>query len=150
MLQSATKPDASDDVTMVPLGQDYPEIRETIRAICEKYPGKYWRDLEDEHAYPEAFVKELGDAGFLAALIPEQYGGAGLPLRAGSVILEEIHASGCMANHCHAQIVHDGDAAAARQRRPKEALPLRHRRRQAALPVVRRDRAHHRVRRPPC
>src|SRR5262249_10347520 len=54
--------------------------------------------------YPEAFVKELGEAGFLAALIPEEYGGAGLPLRAGSVILEEIHASGCMANQCHAQM----------------------------------------------
>src|SRR5437763_7557376 len=89
MLQPASK--SETDLTMVPLGQDYPEIRETIRSICEKYPGKYWRDLEDEHAYPEAFVKELGEAGFLSALIPEAYGGAGLPLRAGSVILEEIH-----------------------------------------------------------
>jgi acyl-CoA dehydrogenase len=105
MLQiNNAKPETSDELTMVPLGQDYPEIRETIRAICEKYPGKYWRDLEDQHEYPEAFVKELSDAGFLSALIPEAYGGAGLPLRAGSVVLEEIHATGCMANHCHAQM----------------------------------------------
>ena len=103
MLQTNSTPQEAEEV-MVPLGQDYPEIRETIRSICEKYPGKYWRDLEDEHAYPEAFVKELGEAGILSALIPEAYGGAGLPLRAGSVILEEIHASGCMAQQCHAQM----------------------------------------------
>jgi len=62
MLQTVAKSD--NDPTMVPLGQDYPEIRETIRSICEKYPGKYWRDLEDRHEYPEVFVKELGEAGF--------------------------------------------------------------------------------------
>lgn len=86
------------------LGQDYPEIREAIRRICAKYPGSYWRGLEDADAYPEAFVAELTDSGFLASLIPEEYGGAGLPLRAGSVILEEIHASGCNAGACHAQM----------------------------------------------
>ena len=88
----------------VPLGEDFPEIRESVRAICAQFPGAYWRGLEDEAAYPEAFVKALTDSGFLAALIPEEYGGSGLPLRAASVILEEIHASGCNAGACHAQM----------------------------------------------
>jgi alkylation response protein AidB-like acyl-CoA dehydrogenase len=88
----------------VPLGDDYPDIREGVRAICAKYPGKYWRDLEDDDAYAEEFVSELSAAGYLGALIPEDYGGAGLPIRAGGVILEEIHASGCNAGACHAQM----------------------------------------------
>ena len=88
----------------VPLGEDYPDIRDGVRAICEKYPGKYWRDLEDTDDYAEAFVTELSAAGYLGALIPEEYGGAGLPLRAGCVILEEIHACGCNAGACHAQM----------------------------------------------
>ena len=92
------------ELTTVPLGDDYPEIREGVRAICAKYPGKYWRDLEDNGAYAEEFVSELSAAGYLGALIPEEYGGAGLPIRAGGVILEEIHASGCSAGACHAQM----------------------------------------------
>jgi len=89
---------------LVTLGEDFPEIREGVRAICKKYPGAYWRALEDGHDYPEAFVRDMTDAGYLAALIPEQYGGVELPLRAGCVILEEIHASGCDAYACHAQM----------------------------------------------
>jgi len=92
-----------DDVR-VPLGEDFPEIRESIRRICANFPGAYWRDLESRTAYPTEFVQALTDAGYLAALIPEEYGGAGLPLRAGAVILEEIHASGCNAGACHAQM----------------------------------------------
>jgi alkylation response protein AidB-like acyl-CoA dehydrogenase len=88
----------------IALGQDYPEIRESIRKICAGYPGAYWRDLEERIAYPTEFVQTLTEAGYLAALIPEEYGGAGLPLRAASVILEEIHASGCNAGACHAQM----------------------------------------------
>ena len=88
----------------VPLGEDFPEIRESVRRICAKFPGAYWRDLEAKEAYPTEFVKALTAAGYLAALIPEEYGGAGLPLRAGAVILEEIHASGCNAAACHAQM----------------------------------------------
>ena len=88
----------------IALGQDYPEIRESIRKICANYPGAYWRDLEERIAYPTEFVQTLTQAGYLAALIPEEYGGAGLPLRAASVILEEIHASGCNAGACHAQM----------------------------------------------
>jgi acyl-CoA dehydrogenase len=92
------------DLTMVPVGRDYPEIRDGVRAICAKYPDKYWRELEDRDEYADAFVAELSAAGYLGALIPEQYGGAGLPIRAGCVILEEIHASGCSAAPCRAQM----------------------------------------------
>ncbi|MEK7875939.1 MAG: acyl-CoA dehydrogenase family protein [Pseudomonadota bacterium] len=88
----------------VPLGEDFPEIRASVRRICANFPGAYWRDLEAREAYPAEFVKALTEAGYLAALIPEEYGGAGLPLRAAAVILEEIHASGCNAGACHAQM----------------------------------------------
>jgi acyl-CoA dehydrogenase len=90
--------------TMVALGIDYADIREGVAAICAKYPGEYWRDLEDRHDYPDAFVSEMTQAGYLAALIPEEFGGSGLPLRAGCAILEEIHAAGCDAYACHAQM----------------------------------------------
>ncbi|HEY1980556.1 MAG TPA: acyl-CoA dehydrogenase family protein [Xanthobacteraceae bacterium] len=86
------------------LGEDYPEIRAGVRKICAAYPGAYWRALDEKQDYPEAFVTALTQSGYLAALIPEQYGGAGLPMRAASVILEEIHASGCNAAACHAQL----------------------------------------------
>ena len=92
------------DLTMVPAGNDYPELREGIQRICAKYPGEYWRGLEEREAYPTAFIKELTEAGYLAALIPEEYGGTGLPLRAAAVILEEINASGCTASQGHAQM----------------------------------------------
>jgi acyl-CoA dehydrogenase len=96
--------DDTGDAVMLALGEDYPELRESVRKICEKYPGAYWRKLEDEQAYPTAFVEELTAGGFLASLIPEEYGGSGLPLRAAAVILEEINGSGCNAGACHAQM----------------------------------------------
>ena len=77
---------------MVPVGRDHPEICDGVRAICARYPDKYWRELEDQDEYADAFVTELSAAGYLGALIPERYGGAGLPIRGGCVILEEIHA----------------------------------------------------------
>src|SRR5512140_2521935 len=92
-----------EDVS-VPLGEDFPEIRESVRRICADFPGAYWRDLEAREAYPVEFVRALTKAGFLGALIPEEYGGAGLPLRAAAAILEEIHAAGCNAGACHAQM----------------------------------------------
>lgn len=95
---------APAETPSVPLGEDYADIRETIRAICENFPGSYWREKERLEEYPEEFVQELTKTGFLAALIPEEYGGSGLPLRAACVILEEIHASGCNAGACHAQM----------------------------------------------
>ena len=88
----------------VPLGEDYPEIRSSVRRICADFPGAYWRDLDERMVYPEEFVKALTEAGYLAALIPEEYGGAGLPLRAAGVVLEECHAAGCYAAAAHAQM----------------------------------------------
>ncbi|HEY0425814.1 MAG TPA: acyl-CoA dehydrogenase family protein, partial [Rhodopila sp.] len=88
--------------TLVALGEDYPELRDSVRKICAQYPGTYWSGLEDKEAYPTEFVEELTQAGFLGALIPEEYGGSGLPLRAAAVILEEINASGCVASQGHA------------------------------------------------
>src|SRR5471032_506188 len=89
---------------MLELGEDYREIREAIRRICADFPGRYWRDLEAQEAYPSEFVQALTDAGYLSVLIPTEYGGSGLPLRAASAILEEIHAAGCNAGACHAQM----------------------------------------------
>jgi alkylation response protein AidB-like acyl-CoA dehydrogenase len=86
------------------LDEDYPEIREAVARICENFPGEYWRRLEAESAYPEEFVATLTREGWLAALIPTDHGGSGLPLRAAAVILETIHASGCNAGACHAQM----------------------------------------------
>jgi acyl-CoA dehydrogenase len=98
----ATRPE-SDLVTLT-IGEDYADIRDAVRRICEKFPGAYWRELEAREAYPTDFVTALTQAGFLGALIPEEYGGSGLPLRAASVILEEVHAAGCNAAACHAQM----------------------------------------------
>jgi acyl-CoA dehydrogenase len=95
---------ATEMAESLALGEDYPEIRAGVRKICAGFPGGYWRGLDERQDYPEAFVKALTEAGYLAALIPESYGGAGLPLRAASAILEEIHASGCNAAACHAQL----------------------------------------------
>jgi acyl-CoA dehydrogenase len=86
------------------LGDDYPEIRDEVAKVCAGFPGAYWRDLEEAQAYPEVFVRALTDSGYLGALIPEAHGGAGLPLRAGAVILETIHRQGCNAGACHAQM----------------------------------------------
>jgi len=95
---------AMSDETMVAIGEDYPELRESVRKICARYPGSYWNALEDKEAYPAEFIDELTAAGFLGALIPEEYGGSGLPVRAAAVILEEINASGCTASQGHAQM----------------------------------------------
>jgi acyl-CoA dehydrogenase len=93
-----------DKAVQIGLELDYPEIRDLVRRICADFPGRYWRELEAASAYPEAFVAALTKAGLLGALIPEEFGGLGLPLRASSVILEEIHAAGCNAGACHAQM----------------------------------------------
>jgi alkylation response protein AidB-like acyl-CoA dehydrogenase len=84
--------------------ETYPEIRAGVRALCANFPGEYWRELDRERAYPTEFVRALTDAGYLAALIPEEYGGSGLPISAATAILEEVHASGCNGAACHAQM----------------------------------------------
>ncbi len=86
---------------------DYPEIRESVRRLCEAYPSQYWRELEKQPpsgSYPSAFIDALTQAGYLGALIPEEYGGSGLALRAAGVILETIQATECSAAACHAQM----------------------------------------------
>ncbi|PZF76501.1 acyl-CoA dehydrogenase [Aestuariivirga litoralis] len=80
------------------------DIRASVAKLCEAYPGSYWRALDRDRAYPAAFVAELTRAGFLAALIPQAYGGSGLPLGAAAAILEEIQAAGCNGASCHAQM----------------------------------------------
>ena len=80
------------------------DLRSGVRELCRQFPDSYWRELDREEAYPEAFVRSLTEAGFLAALIPEQYGGAGLGVAEASVILEEVNRSGGNAAACHAQM----------------------------------------------
>jgi acyl-CoA dehydrogenase len=79
-------------------------IREAVRALCAEFPGEYWRKVDRERAYPNEFVQALTKAGFLAALIPEEYGGSGLTMSAAIAIMEEIHHSGSNGAACHAQM----------------------------------------------
>ena len=71
-----------------PLAQRWAELRASVRALCSQFDGRYWQQVSAAQAYPEAFVRALSDAGWLAALIPEEYGGAGLGVSEASVILE--------------------------------------------------------------
>jgi acyl-CoA dehydrogenase len=86
------------------MSHDYTAIREEVAKLCAGYPGEYWRAKDRDRAYPTEFVTALGEAGYLAALIPEEYGGAGLPISAAAAILEEIQAQGCNGGACHAQM----------------------------------------------
>jgi len=83
---------------------DNEEIREAVRRLCERFPGEYWRKLDADRAYPQDFVNALTEAGYLATLIPEEYGGAGLTLSAAAAVLEEIQRAGCNGAACHAQM----------------------------------------------
>ena len=96
--------DQGNDVLMMPAGPTWPDIRDAVGRICAGFPDDYWNGLDREDAYPTAFVQALTEAGYLAALIPETYGGAGLPLSAAGAILETIHDSGGSAAACHAQM----------------------------------------------
>ena len=87
-----------------PRSLEHQEYRQAIRELCGRFDGKYWQDVETRGGYPDAFVKALTDAGWLAALIPETYGGGGLSLTEASVILEEINRSGANSGACHAQM----------------------------------------------
>jgi alkylation response protein AidB-like acyl-CoA dehydrogenase len=82
----------------------YPEIREEVAKLCARFPGEYWRKLDAVRGYPSDFVAALTESGYLAALIPEEYGGAGLPLSGAAAILEEIQRQGCNGAACHAQM----------------------------------------------
>lgn len=99
--------DEQQPALQLTLGDDFPEIRTEVRKLCAQFPGEYWRQLEDqpaESSYPTEFIDALTQNGYLAALIPEQYGGAGLSIRGGAVILETINHMGCSAAAGHAQM----------------------------------------------
>jgi len=83
--------------------EEYDDVRRTVRDLCARFPGRYWQDLEPDR-YPTEFVETLSREGWLGALIPEEYGGAGMSITAASVVLEEICASGANASACHAQM----------------------------------------------
>ena len=88
----------------VPSADLHDDLRRAVRDLCKAFPDSYWRELDAVRAYPDAFVKALTDAGYLAALIPEEYGGSGLGIIEASIILEEINRSGGNAGACHAQM----------------------------------------------
>src|SRR4026208_1406632 len=88
----------------VPRDDLHQDLRAGVRALCKEYPDTYWRELDARRAYPEAFVKALTDAGYLAALIPAEFGGSGLGVGEASIILEEINRSGANSGACHAQM----------------------------------------------
>jgi alkylation response protein AidB-like acyl-CoA dehydrogenase len=110
-----------------PQSGDIAAIRDGVRALCARFPGEYWRAKDRERAYPGEFVQALTEAGYLACLIPEEYGGSGLGITAAAAILEEIHKSGSNGGACHAQmyimgtLLRHGNAAQKTQYLPKIA-----------------------------
>jgi acyl-CoA dehydrogenase len=86
------------------LNVEQQQIREEIKKVCKEFPDAYWREIDGKKAYPEVFVRKLSELGWLAALIPEEYGGTGLGITEASIILEEINHSGGVATTCHAQM----------------------------------------------
>jgi acyl-CoA dehydrogenase len=92
----------------LPRPDRYQDIRDAVRGLCSRFPDAYWREIDAQRAYPEAFVAALTEAGWLAALIPQEYGGAGLGLAEASVILEEINRSGGNSGACHGQMYNMG------------------------------------------
>jgi acyl-CoA dehydrogenase len=109
------------------LTEEQRALRQGVLEICKRYPGEYWRDLDTRREYPDKFVTELTEAGYLAALIPQEYGGAGLGIREGGLILETINYSGGNAGACHAQmyimgtVLRHGSEAQKREYLPKIA-----------------------------
>jgi acyl-CoA dehydrogenase len=87
---------------------DFQDIRDAIRDLCAQFPPEYFRKVDEERGYPEEFVTALTEAGWLAALIPEEYGGSGLSLTAASVIMEEINRNGGNSGVCHGQMYNMG------------------------------------------
>ena len=90
------------------MNHDHAEIRDAVRALCAQFPDEYHRKVDAERAYPEAFVDALTKAGWLAALIPQEYGGSGLGLTEASVIMEEINRAGGNSGACHGQMYNMG------------------------------------------
>ena len=87
-----------------PTRDDHAEIREEVRKLCGRFPGEYWRKLDEVRGYPTKFVTALTESGYLSVLIPEEYGGSGLGISAAAAILETVQAEGCNGGACHAQM----------------------------------------------
>ena len=103
------------------------QIRDEIRKVCGEFPDAYWREIDKKRGYPDAFVQKLTELGWLAALIPEEYGGSGLGITEGSIILEEINRSGGSATACHAQMYTMGTLSGTAARNKKNATCRRSR-----------------------
>ena len=106
-----------------PLAQQHADIRQGVRDVCKAFDSAYWQQLEEVSGYPEAFVQSLTQAGWLSALIPEEFGGSGVSLTVASVILEEINRSGANSGACHAQMYTMG--ALLRHGSPEQKRKLR-------------------------
>jgi len=104
MREGATLPRAIERRAYGVAMETYADIREAVAKLCARFPGEYWRDLDRRMEYPTAFVAALTEAGYLSILIPEEFGGAGLPLSAAAAVLEEIQRAGCNGGACHAQM----------------------------------------------
>lgn len=115
------------------MSEAYQDIRDAVRALCAQFPPEYHRQIDQDRSYPEAFVDALTKAGWMAALIPEEYGGSGLGLTEASVIMEEINRSGGNSGACHGQMYNMGHSFAPRIERAKTEIPAAHRLRRAAL-----------------
>ncbi|HVC20609.1 MAG TPA: acyl-CoA dehydrogenase family protein [Vicinamibacterales bacterium] len=111
----------------MPRREGHEDLRTAVRELCRRFPDTYWRELDAARAYPEAFVRTLTEAGYLAALIPEEYGGSGLGVTEASIILEEVNRAGGNSGACHAQmyvmgtLLRHGSDAQKRQYLPKIA-----------------------------
>src|SRR3569623_2056467 len=97
-------PKSASSMTASRDSEEIASIRAAVRALCANYPGEYWRTLARVCVYPSDFVNVLTEAGFLAARIPEEYGGSGLTMLSAIAIMEEIQAAGCNGAACHAQM----------------------------------------------
>src|SRR3989338_7127645 len=95
-------------MSSMPDQNSHADLREGVRAVCNQFDSAYWQQIDEARGYPEAFVKSLTEAGWLSALIPEEYGGSGLTLTEASIIMEEINRSGGNSGACHGQMYNMG------------------------------------------
>lgn len=102
---------------------NFQEIRDAVRALCAEFPDESFRKVDEQRAYPEAFVNALTEAGWLAALIPQEYGGSGLGLTEASVIMEEINRCGGNSGACHGQMYNMGTLLRHGSKAQKKYLP---------------------------
>jgi hypothetical protein len=125
----------------IPTADDHADLREAMRDLCSRYDDAYWRKVDDERGYPEEFIDALTKAGWLAAMIPEEYGGSGLGLTEATIVMEEINRSGGNAGALPRPDVQHGDAPPARLGGTEAPLPAADRFRRAPPPVDGGDRA---------